>query len=630
MAYSSLYSFIEALDQAGELIRVKEFVSPHLEITEITDRFSKHQGKALLFENTGTSFPLLINSMGSERRMCLALGVSSLDDLGKDIMDLAGGMLSPRESFVSKLALLPTLAGLASWMPRRIRGRGKCQEVIMEQPDLSKLPVLTCWPFDGGPFITLPIVHTCHPVSGRRNVGMYRMQVLGDVETGMHWHLHKNSASHYREYKQLGMRMPVAVALGGDPAYTYSATAPLPENMDEYLLAGFLRKKRVDLVKCLSCDIEVPADADIIIEGYVDPAEELVLEGPFGDHTGFYSLADMYPRFHVTCITHRRNAVYPATIVGIPPQEDAWIGKATERIFLAPIRLSMLPEIEDMVMPSEGVFHNIVIVKIRKTYPGQAAKVMNSLWGAGQMMFNKILVILDRDIDLNDLPAVVRVITETADPVHDILFSKGPMDVLDHSSSRFAMGSKLGIDATDKWTAEVLTAGSVPVNEIADFFRKDHPGYSADHSLLDKGIPVLLLAVDKNRKNQVRDLHRELYTKGVFGGLKWVFYIDRAAANLGFSDIAWLIANNIDPLRDCFYASEGQGETCGPIAIDGSMKSRELDYFEREWPNIILMSDEVITEIDRRWEKLGLGPFIPSPSIRYRSLVTQDGAVATD
>jgi 4-hydroxy-3-polyprenylbenzoate decarboxylase len=297
MPFTSLGSFVDALEQQGELIRITEYVSPFLEIAEITDRISKSGGKALLFENTGTRFPVLINSMGSEKRMSLALGVSHLDDIGKEIMDLAGSMMQSRDTFISKLSILPTLAGVASWMPKRINGRGKCQEVIIENPDLSELPVLTCWPFDGGPFITLPIVHTMHPETGQRNVGMYRMQVLGKDSTGMHWHLHKNSASHYREYKKLGRKMPVAVALGGDPAYTYSATAPLPENVDEYLLAGFLRKKRVDLVKCLTSDLEVPADADFIIEGYVDPEEELVLEGPFGDHTGFILWLTIIPVF---------------------------------------------------------------------------------------------------------------------------------------------------------------------------------------------------------------------------------------------------------------------------------------------------------------------------------------------
>ncbi len=444
MSYTGLQAFIQALEQADELIRIKEYVSPHLQISEITDRMSKNDGKALLFENNGTQFPLLINSMGSEKRMCLALGVQTLEDTAKQIDALMAGLMTPRDSFFSKLALLPTLAEVAAFMPRRKKGKGACQQVVMENPDLSKLPVLTCWPHDGGPFITLPVVHTRHPETGVRNVGMYRMQVFGPDKTGMHWHLHKNSAAHFREYKRLGLKMPVAVALGGDPAYTYCATAPLPENLDEYLLAGFLRKKKVELVKCLTSDIEVPSDADFIIEGYVDTEEELIMEGPFGDHTGFYSLADYYPVFHVTCITHRKNAVYPTTIVGIPPQEDKWLGKATERIFLPLIRLSILPEILDMVMPDEGVFHNIVLVKIKKTYPGQAQKVMNALWGAGQLMFNKVLIVTDAPVDLNDSRAVAKLICEYVHPVEDVIFNRGPGRCSRSFEQQVCIGKQIG------------------------------------------------------------------------------------------------------------------------------------------------------------------------------------------
>lgn len=625
MSYSSLNAFIKVLESKGELIRIRERVSPNLEITEITDRMSKHpNGKALLFENNGTAFPLLINAMGSERRMCLALGCENLDDIGKAIMDLASGMMQARESLFSKLAILPTLAGVASWMPKKLQGRGACQEVVMEEPDLGKLPVLTCWPYDGGPFITLPVVHTKHPVTGQRNVGMYRMQVLDKNSTGMHWHLHKNSASHYREYKQLGMRMPVAVALGGDPAYTYSATAPLPENVDEYLLAGFLRKKKVGLVKCLSCDLEVPEDADIIIEGYVDPTEELVLEGPFGDHTGFYSLADYYPRFHVTCITHRKDAVFPATIVGIPPQEDAWIGKATERIFLSPIRLTMLPEIIDMHMPVEGVFHNIVLVKIRKTFPGQAAKVMNALWGAGQMMFNKVLIVLDEQADLEDPENILRIISENTHSVDDILMIRGPVDVLDHSSHRFAVGSKLGIDATAKLPGETGNVREETLVHTETDLQVPDIRFALKSSLLDAGLKLLLVGLKKTIKGDVRRLHQELITAGVLKVAKWVVYVDLEAMELSWGDITWLVANNIDPARDCFHMEGHQS-----LVIDGTAKSSVLDDFNREWPHVISMTEDVIRRIDERWSSLGLGEFIPSPSGKYRILVKAPGAVAS-
>jgi len=625
MSYPNLQAFISALEQSGELVRIKEYVSPHLQISEITDRMSKNDGKALLFENNGTQFPLLINSMGSEKRMCLALGVKTLDDTAEQIQNLLADFMTPRGSLISKLAFLPTLAEVAAFMPRRLKGKGACQEIVMENPDLSKLPVLTCWPHDGGPFITLPVVHTRHPETGVRNVGMYRMQVFDKDKTGMHWHLHKNSAAHYREYKRLGMKMPVAVALGGDPVYTYCATAPMPENIDEYMLAGFLRKKKVELVKCLTSDIEVPADADFILEGYVDPAEELILEGPFGDHTGFYSLADYYPIFHITCITHRKQAVYPTTIVGIPPQEDKWLGKATERIFLPLIKLSMLPEIVDMVMPDEGVFHNIVLVKIKKTYPGQAQKVMNSLWGAGQMMFNKILVITDADVDLNDSKAVALHICEHVHPVDDIIFNRGPVDVLDHSSSRFALGSKLGIDATTKLPGE-----NIFINTSGITFNEKHPdiqNISCNFSLTRENLPVLVIGINK-LTTDIRSMHQELSEKGVFQGVNWVVYVDPEAVSIRIQDIVWLVANNIDPLRDCFYARSANGKSTSPMAIDGTAKSSEADGFKRQWPNVLAMDDTTIRQVDELWEKLGLGKLIPSPSLNYKILIKTDGAVA--
>ncbi|HEY4206208.1 MAG TPA: menaquinone biosynthesis decarboxylase, partial [Puia sp.] len=457
MAYRNQQEFIRALEQAGELVRIKTYVDPKLEIAEITDRISKsgHGGKALLFENTGTGFPVLMNAYGSARRMCMALGVDHLDDVTREIEQLFHLLSAPKEGILDKLKLLPKLGQFASWMPKVRSGRGECQEVVMEKPDIGALPVITCWPRDGGPFVTLPIIHTKDPNTGARNVGMYRMQVFGPTLTGMHWHKHKVSAKHFSEYKKTGQRMPVAVALGGDPAYAYSATAPLPENVDEYMLAGFLRKKKVELVKCITQpEIEVPADADFVIEGYVDPNDEMIWEGPFGDHTGYYSLPDWYPRFHITAITHRKHPVYPATIVGIPPQEDAWLGKATERIFLAPIKMTLVPEIMDMDMPVEGVFHNLVIAKIRKDYAGQAQKVMNAMWGAGQMMFNKILVVADQHANIQDYPGLAAAVLRHFNPAADAYFSQGPMDVLDHSCSKLGFGGKMCIDGTAKTEEE--------------------------------------------------------------------------------------------------------------------------------------------------------------------------------
>ena len=402
--YSNLREYIDRLEREGELIRISAPVSTRFEIAEITDRVVKSEGggKALLFENTGTDFPVITNMMGSERRIAMALGVERLDDISARIDSLLKDALSPKGSLWEKMRVLPLLADVAKWFPQSVSGRGACQEVVWQgdEADLERLPMLHSWEADGGAFVTLPMVNTIDPDTGLRNVGMYRMQRFDKHSTGMHWHVHKTGARHYDAYKRLGKQMPVVVTLGGDPAYTYAATAPMPDNMDEYLLAGFLRRKPVRLVKALTCDIRIPEDCDFVIEGYVDPTEPKTVEGDFGDHTGFYSLKDLYPRFHVTCITHRRDAIYPATVVGIPPQEDAYIAEATEKIFLAPIRLAVQPEVRDLWMPVEGTAHNLAIVSIDKRYEGQAHKVAQSLWGAGQMMFNKFMVIASADNDI--------------------------------------------------------------------------------------------------------------------------------------------------------------------------------------------------------------------------------------
>lgn len=626
MAYNGLKEFIAGLEKENEIIRIKEYVSPHLHISEITDRISKSTGKALLFENNGSDFPLLINGYGSEKRICTALGVRDLNEIGQQIESLVKDIMTPRNTLIGKLSMLPTLAEVASFMPKTIKKKGKCQEVIIKNPDLSTLPVLTCWPFDGGPFITLPVVHTVHPVTGIRNVGMYRMQVFSAIETGMHWHLHKNSAAHYREYKKLNRRMPVSVVLGGDPVYAYTATAPMPENIDEYMLAGFLRKKKVELVTCITNDIQVPYDADFVIEGYVDPSEDLILEGPFGDHTGFYSLADMYPRFHVTCITHRSDAVYPTTIVGIPPQEDKWLGKATERIFLPLIKLSMLPELEDMVMPDEGVFHNIVLATVKKSFPGQAAKIMNSLWGAGQMMFNKILVILDAGTDLNNSQEVLHAMLKNVDPLHDIVFGNGPVDVLDHSSSRFALGSKMGIDATTKYPDELLMPTVNPRQIDTEVFEYQNCVFNFE--LIKASIPVLIVGLDKSLSGNAHTIHKTLFEKGLYKELSVVIYVDAEAASISISDVVWLVANNIDPVRDCRYYADGVSSKSLPLAIDGTRKLESVDGFKREWPNVLVMDDITINYIDENWNRILSEPFIKSPSLKYKKLVFNEGAVA--
>ncbi|MCL2502967.1 MAG: UbiD family decarboxylase, partial [Bacteroidales bacterium] len=378
--------FIAKLENMGDLVRIREYVDPVLEIAEITDRMSKQPGggKALLFENTGTDFPVLTNMMGSVNRMAAALGVSHIGQISQRMEQLLTILDRPPLGWKDKLQLLPSLSQAASWMPKQTKGPGTCQEVVYMQPDLSLLPILQCWPQDGGRFLTLPLVHTRDPETGRRNVGMYRMQVFGHDSTGMHWHKHKTGARHFAAGK--GPRFPVAVCLGGDPIYSFCAAAPLPDGMDEYKLAGFLRNKAVSLVSCLSIDLMVPEDCDFVLEGYIEVKEKPLMEGPFGDHTGFYSLPEPYPVFHLSCLTHKKGAVYPATLVGIPPQEDAYISEAIEKIFLTPFRLSVVPEVLDLHLPTAGVTHNLAVVKIRKSYAGQAIKTAHALWGAGQMM----------------------------------------------------------------------------------------------------------------------------------------------------------------------------------------------------------------------------------------------------
>jgi 4-hydroxy-3-polyprenylbenzoate decarboxylase len=448
-------TFLLQLEAKGELKRVGAEVDPYLEAGAIADRVSKRPGGgcALRFDRIkGADMPVAMNAFGSLRRMAMALGVDEdprgLDAVAARIEKLIQeAMPRPGSSFLEKLGKLPLLAEVGGWMPRTVR-KGICQEVVWRGEDarLSRLPVLTTWPEDGGPFITLGLSHTRYR-DGRRNMGLYRLQVHDERTLGFHTQLHHDGARARHGYAP-GERMPVAVSLGGDPALTYAATAPLPPFLSEIMFTGFLRGEGVDMVKCVTHDLEVPADSEIVIEGWVDPGE-LKREGPFGDHTGYYSLADDYPVLHVEAITHRRHPVYPATIVGRPPQEDAYLGLATERIFLPLLKL-VLPEVVDMHLPPAGGFHNLVIVAIRKTYPGQAQKVMNAIWGTGQMMFSKGIVVVDEDIDPHDATEVLFRVTSNVDPRRDLLFTDGPLDVLDHSSDRFAFGSKVGIDATRK------------------------------------------------------------------------------------------------------------------------------------------------------------------------------------
>ena len=461
MALDNLRAFIGAIDAAGDLRRVPRAVSTRLEITEIADRVMKSPGggPALLFERPtldagrASDIPVAVNLFGSGSRMALALGVQQLDEVGERISELLN--LKVPEGLLAKLAMLPRLAELAKFPPRSVSGQPACQEVVIrgDDVDLGRFPVPVCWPGDGGPYITLPGVITRDPATGTRNVGMYRIQVIGPRVVAMHWQRHKVGAAHWRAMAERRETMPVAIALGGDPASIYAASAPLPPSIDEFLFAGFLRKEPVRLTKAVTCDLDVPAEAEIVLEGYVDPAEALVMEGPFGDHTGFYSLADRYPQVHITAVTMRAEPIWPHTIVGRPPMEDYWLGHATERIFLPLLKLT-LPEIVDYHMPAEGIFHNLVFVSIDKQYPGQAFKVMNGLWGQGLMSLAKVIVVVDKDVNVRDPQEAWWVALNNIDPERDTRFTRGPIDVLDHSSRAFTFGSKMGIDATQKWKEE--------------------------------------------------------------------------------------------------------------------------------------------------------------------------------
>jgi 4-hydroxy-3-polyprenylbenzoate decarboxylase len=449
MVARDLREWIALLEREGELVRIPAEVDPHLEITEIVDRTVRAGGPALLFERPkGSQHPLLINQFGTERRMCLAFGVGSLDDVAARLADVLE--MQPPEGLAAKVRGLKTLKSIADSRPHTVKN-GACQEVVLkgDEVDLSLLPVQTCWPGDAAPFITLPAVITHDPRNGNRNVGMYRLQVLGPRETAMHWQIHKDGRA---DYLFSDGKLEVAVALGLDPITAYSASAPLPKHIDELMVAGFLRGAPVEMVKGVTVDIEVPAQAEIVLEGYVEQGD-VTAEGPFGDHTGYYTAAEPFPVFHVTAMTMRRDAIYPSIVVGKPPQEDAWLGKATERIFLPAVKMTV-PEIVDYDLPVAGAFHNLVIVSIRKAFPGHARKVMHAIWGLGMLSLSKSIVVVDEHVDVHDYEQVMFYVGANVDPKRDVLISEGPLDHLDHSPTLQFFGGKIGIDATAKSPAE--------------------------------------------------------------------------------------------------------------------------------------------------------------------------------
>jgi 4-hydroxy-3-polyprenylbenzoate decarboxylase len=595
--YRNLQAYLAALEQRGELKRIQAEVSSELEITEIADRLVKQGGPALLFERVkNRDFPLVIGLFGTPQRTALAMGVPSLDALAERVAQLMA--ISPGKGGLKAMfSLLPKLGELKGFFPKRVQ-RAPVQEVVLRGAEarLDRIPILKCWPQDGGPFITLPLVISRDPETGEPNLGMYRMQVFDAHSTGMHWQLHKVGRRHFDKAQRLGQRLEVAVALGGDPILTYAATAPVPPipGVTEFNLAGFLRHAPVELVKGITVDLEVPAEAEFILEGYIDPQEDLAVEGPFGDHTGFYTLEDLYPRFHITAITHRKNAVYPATIVGRPPMEDAYLIEASERLFLPAARL-ILPEVSDYHMPAAGVAHNWVNLGIKKSYPGQAYKVANGMLGLGQMMFAKAMVVLDEGQPLKPGLLALQKALENCLPGRDTLLSRGPIDVLDHSSRSVGFGGKLIIDGTRKLEAE----GATPSLTL-----EAHPHLPTLEGVNQKQWPGIWAATfAKNTAGQARQLATQLLATPQSRGIRLLLLTDADTA-LEADEVMWAVLNNIDPERDC-WVMEGQS---GPVLVlDGTRKIAE-EGFERRWPPKIVMDPQMVQQVTQRWPEYGLDP----------------------
>jgi 4-hydroxy-3-polyprenylbenzoate decarboxylase len=608
-AYKNLQEFVAALERQGELLRIQAPVSAELEITQVTDLACKSPegGKALLFENvSGSAFPVLTNAFGSDRRVCMALGVPDLDTLAARVRRFIE--LEPPQSLRDALKLLPMGFDLLSLLPRKQR-TAPCQEVVHRgsDVDLFRLPVLKCWPADGGPFITLPVVITRSLESGKRNAGMYRLQIYDRTTTGMHWHIHKDGSHFFSEYRRAHQPMPVAVAIGADPATIYAATAPLPRGLDEIMLAGFIRRRSVPMARCLTVDLEVPAEAEFVLEGYVDPDERRV-EGPFGDHTGYYSLTDEYPVFHVTAITHRRDPIYATTVVGRPPMEDCYLARATERIFL-PLLNTLLPEVRDFWMPWEGVFHNLTVVAIAKEYPGHARRVMSALWGQGQMSFCKMLVVVDAGTDFRRPREVLETILNTVDLESDLYITEGILDVLDHSAPDPLFGGKLGIDATRR------SPGERPRGAV----RPDFPGVDPETVAGALGdispylenfhVPSpgtrnrpLLVSLKKDGTICARNLAGRLLRHPDLAAFSIILLYDEPVDLRDASLVLWKVFNNVDPKRDVVREQDR-------IVIDATRKGPE-DGHHRPWPDDIVMHPEIVERVRRRAEELGIAAFL--------------------
>lgn len=636
--YQNLQAFIAKLEEAGELIRIKEPVSRDLEISEIYFRHARSEGggKALLFERVeGSDFPVLINAFGSFERLKLAFGNSTADRIASRVEGVTGLLkLKPPKSVGQTLSLAKALYHASKAPPVRLRmKKAPVQEIVWQgdEIDLDRIPIIKSWPLDGGRFVTLGLTVTRSLHSGNHNMGMYRLQQISRTTTAMHWQIHKDGSHFWHEYRKAGKRMPVSVVIGGDPSLIFSATAPLPPNINEYLLAGFIRQKRVPVVKGITNDLLVPAEAEMILEGYVDPAD-LVPEGPFGDHTGYYTPVDDFPVFHITAITMRKNPVYAATVVGRSPQEDCYLAHATERIFL-PLLQVVSPEVKDQMLPWDGNFHNCAVFALEKQFPFHGRRLMNHLWGFSQMSFARSIVTVDADVNLHTGEELLHHILNHTHPVRDVYITEGILDQLDHSGIQVAFGGKLGVDATRKWEAEA-SSGNHPESGVTDAARKkvlDEKGrerwFSAIQTKLKKaGListgmrlygpelknPVLILCIDKKKTqghlaNQVLDALQPQKDPSFVARV--IVILDGKEDPARDSIVLWKVFGNTEPLRDV-VKRDGETKNAGPILILDSTSKGKADGYDRVWPEENLMDQKTIQKVDRRWfELFGQEPF---------------------
>jgi 4-hydroxy-3-polyprenylbenzoate decarboxylase len=607
-----LRDFIERLRAAGELHEVTAEVDSHLEITDIVDRSTKEHGPALLFTNVrGSKFPVLVNQFASDTRLNIAFGVESIDEVGDRIRELLE-LTKPPRGLRAKLNVVRTGKQLATSVPPKYVKRAPCQEVVKTGDDvnLDELPILGCWPEDGGRYITLPLVFT-KDQQGNRNVGMYRVQQYDRNTCGMHWQIHKDGADAWRHMPPDG-RLEVAVVIGTDPIVTYAASCPLPKDIDEMVFAGFARGRRVEMVQCRTIDLQVPANAEFVLEGYITQGE-LRTEGPFGDHTGYYSLADDYPVFHVTAITHRRDAVYAATVVGVPIQEDLWLGKATERIFL-PLLQMVQHEVIDYDLPAEGVFHGCCIVSIAKRFPGHAQKIMHAIWGTALLSLTKSIIVVDETVDVHDYDAVARAIAAHYDPSTGTDFTRGPIDVLDHAPTRMGFGGKIGIDATTPWGSE---GRSTPSSDVVDPAAINawaaQAGATACHVVAGGAEHRLVIcAVEKHQPWIGRDLLRAFAEHPSSRGVRCVVVVDSYVDVHALGEVAFRAFGNTDPVRDGALLGEHGQLLC----LDATTKLAGEGY-TRDWPADIVMTEAIKQRVDERWEQYG----IPTPGARTKPLV---------